>query len=96
MPEEEQREKLSRVIRQWNNNRLDLESSEHGFLSAVINYTNSSTVHFHLSPAFILYAAARSALKTQRATEITNKMAAMTGRVIQARKPLLTLLHLHS
>ncbi|KAI4804291.1 hypothetical protein KUCAC02_025922 [Chaenocephalus aceratus] len=56
------------------------ESSEHGFLSAVINYTNSSTVHFHLSPAFILYAAARSALKTQRATEITNKMAAMTGR----------------
>ncbi|XP_033984906.1 LOW QUALITY PROTEIN: afadin-like [Trematomus bernacchii] len=62
------------------------ESSEHGFLSAVINYTNSSTVHFHLSPAFILYAAARSALKTQRATEITNKMAAMTGRVIQRQQ----------
>ncbi|KAK5858007.1 hypothetical protein PBY51_011208 [Eleginops maclovinus] len=36
------------------------ESSEDGFLSAVINYTNSSTVHFPLSPAFILYAAARS------------------------------------
>lgn len=71
-------------------------SAEEPFLSAVINYTNSSTVHFKLSPAYILYAASRFALQrghsrgsppssnTHPVTSITNKMAAMMGKVIQA------------
>lgn len=71
-------------------------SAEEAFLSAVINYTNSSTVHFKLSPAYILYAAGRYTLQrhyrraspppghTHGATSIANKMVAMTGKVIQA------------
>uniref|UniRef100_UPI0037E9C8F6 afadin n=1 Tax=Semicossyphus pulcher TaxID=241346 RepID=UPI0037E9C8F6 len=68
------------------------DNSEEAFLSAVINYTNSSTVHFKLSPAYILYAAGRFALQRHRrgssppsksVTLITNKMVAMTGKVIQ-------------
>ncbi|XP_044231429.1 afadin [Thunnus albacares] len=68
-------------------------SAEEAFLSAVINYTNSSTVHFKLSPAYILYAVGRFALqrwgsppsgKTHGVTSIANKMVAMTGKVIQA------------
>ncbi|XP_036810417.1 afadin isoform X1 [Oncorhynchus mykiss] len=38
------------------------ENSEDPFLSAVINYTNSSTVHFKLSPAYVLYMAGRFVL----------------------------------
>ncbi|CAB1331291.1 unnamed protein product, partial [Coregonus sp. 'balchen'] len=38
------------------------ENSEDAFLSAVINYTNSSTVHFKLSPAYVLYMAGRFVL----------------------------------
>ncbi|XP_076013546.1 afadin [Genypterus blacodes] len=69
--------------------------SEEAFLSAVINYTNSSTVHFKLSPAYVLYAAGRVALqrrcsrgplplgRTHAATSISNKMVAVTEKVIQ-------------
>uniref|UniRef100_A0A3Q3KSL7 Afadin, adherens junction formation factor a n=1 Tax=Mastacembelus armatus TaxID=205130 RepID=A0A3Q3KSL7_9TELE len=71
-------------------------SAEEAFLSAVINYINSSTVHFKLSPAYILYAVGRFALQchcrrgspssghTHSVTLITNKMVAMTGKVVQA------------
>ncbi|TDG99213.1 hypothetical protein EPR50_G00207700 [Perca flavescens] len=166
MPEEEEREELAKVIRQWNNNRLDLfeisqpdknlefhgvmrfyfedrvggnvatkclrvcsnssthevietlsekfrpdmkmlttryslyeihaNKAEEAFLSAVINYTNSSTVHFKLSPAYTLYAAGRFALQrhyrrgssssgqTLGVTLIANKMVSMTGKRQQA------------
>lgn len=72
-------------------------AAEDAVLSAVISYTNSSTVHFRLSPAYILYAAGRFALRQQHkqgsqgkgqphgVTRITNKMVAMMRRVIQAR-----------
>ncbi|KAK5617642.1 hypothetical protein CRENBAI_002378 [Crenichthys baileyi] len=78
---------------------LILEAEE-PFLSAVINYTNSSTVHFKLSPAYILYAVSRSALQRQHSrsspssanthavTSITNKMAAMMGKVIQRQQAI--------
>ncbi|XP_056446789.1 afadin [Gadus chalcogrammus] len=68
---------------------------EEAFISAVINYTNSSTVYFKLSPAYALYATARSALrptdadgpapreKPNTVTTITNRMVAMTEKVIQ-------------
>ena len=71
-------------------------AGEEAFLSAVINYNNSSTVYFKLSPAYALYATARSALwppdtegpvpreKLNTVTAITNKMVAMTEKVIQA------------
>uniref|UniRef100_A0AAQ5YST2 PDZ domain-containing protein n=1 Tax=Amphiprion ocellaris TaxID=80972 RepID=A0AAQ5YST2_AMPOC len=70
------------------------------FLSAVINYTNSSTVYFKLSPAYILYVAGRFALQRHRGrssppsgrtygvTSITNKMVAMTGKVIQRQQTI--------
>ncbi|AWP16143.1 putative afadin-like [Scophthalmus maximus] len=67
--------------------------TEDAFLSAVINYANSSTVHFKLSPAYILYAAGHFALRCQRyrrgstpsgqkhsVKSITNKMVAMTEK----------------
>ncbi|XP_034153250.1 afadin isoform X2 [Esox lucius] len=38
------------------------ENSEDAFLSAVMNYTNSSTVHFKLTPAYVLYMAGRYVL----------------------------------
>ncbi|XP_059907336.1 afadin [Gadus macrocephalus] len=68
---------------------------EEAFISAVINYTNSSTVYFKLSPAYALYATARSALrptdtegpvpreKPNTVTAITDRMVAMTEKVIQ-------------
>ena len=71
-------------------------AGEEAFISAVINYTNSSTVYFKLSPAYALYATARSALrptdaegpapreKPNTVTTITNRMVAMTEKVIQA------------
>lgn len=58
--------------------------AEERFLSAVLHYTNSSTVHFKLSPAYVLYAAGRSALRTHAATRIINKSVAAADRVIQA------------
>lgn len=57
---------------------------EERFLSAVLHYTNSSTVHFKLSPAYVLYAAGRSALRTHGGTRIINKGVAMAESVIQA------------
>ncbi|XP_035811077.2 afadin isoform X2 [Amphiprion ocellaris] len=76
------------------------DHSEEPFLSAVINYTNSSTVYFKLSPAYILYVAGRFALQRHRGrssppsgrtygvTSITNKMVAMTGKVIQRQQTI--------
>ncbi|KAJ3613120.1 hypothetical protein NHX12_019372, partial [Muraenolepis orangiensis] len=69
---------------------------EEAFLSAVIDYTHSWTVHFKLSPAYALYAAARSALQpahlpplgsapggktdSHAVTAMANKMVAMTEK----------------
>ncbi|XP_038585533.1 afadin-like [Micropterus salmoides] len=76
------------------------DNSEEALLSAVINYTNSSTVHFKLSPAYILYAVGRFALQrhyrrgsppsgqTHIVTSIANKMVAMTGKVIQRQQAI--------
>ncbi|XP_014441875.1 afadin [Tupaia chinensis] len=71
------------------------ESSEDSFLSAVINYTNSSTVHFKLSPTYVLYMACRYVLsgqhrpdvspaeRTHKVIAIVNKMVSMMEGVIQ-------------
>ncbi|ERE82130.1 afadin [Cricetulus griseus] len=71
------------------------ESSEDSFLSAIINYTNSSTVHFKLSPTYVLYMACRYVLssqhrpdispteRTHKAIAVVNKMVSMMEGVIQ-------------
>nr|XP_058145741.1 afadin isoform X12 [Dasypus novemcinctus] len=71
------------------------ESSEDSFLSAIINYTNSSTVHFKLSPTYVLYMACRYVLSSQyrpdmspterahKVIAVVNKMVSMTEGVIQ-------------
>ncbi|XP_020826044.1 afadin isoform X21 [Phascolarctos cinereus] len=71
------------------------ECSEDSFLSAIINYTNSSTVHFKLSPTYVLYMACRYVLSSQYRPEISpterthkviaivNKMVSMMEGVIQ-------------
>ncbi|XP_012880023.1 PREDICTED: afadin isoform X8 [Dipodomys ordii] len=71
------------------------ESSEDSFLSAIINYTNSSTVHFKLSPTYVLYMACRYVLSSQHRPDISpterthkviavvNKMVSMMDGVIQ-------------
>ncbi|XP_030915168.1 afadin isoform X12 [Geospiza fortis] len=71
------------------------ESSEDAFLSAIINYTNSSTVHFKLSPTYVLYMTCRYVLSSQYRPDITpaerthkviaivNKMVNMMEGVIQ-------------
>ncbi|VCX15735.1 unnamed protein product, partial [Gulo gulo] len=71
------------------------ESSEDSFLSAIINYTNSSTVHFKLSPTYVLYMACRYVLssqcrpdvspteRTHRVIAIVHKMVSMMEGVIQ-------------
>ncbi|XP_068194682.1 afadin-like isoform X2 [Antennarius striatus] len=71
------------------------DKTEDVFLSAVINCTYSSTVHFKLSPAYILYAAGRFALLRHRSrspthlgqmhgvTVVANKMVAMMSGVVQ-------------
>ncbi|KAM4724608.1 afadin isoform 2-T2 [Anableps anableps] len=76
------------------------DDAEDPFLAAVINYTNSSTVHFKLSPAYILYAASRFALQrphsrgspssanTPPVTSITSKMATIMGKVIQRHQAI--------
>lgn len=70
--------------------------AEEAILSAAINYTNSSTVHFKLLPAYVLYTVGRFAVQcqykqgsqtsgqTHNLTQITNKMVAMIEKVIQA------------
>nr|XP_035974527.1 afadin isoform X17 [Halichoerus grypus] len=74
------------------------ESSEDSFLSAIINYTNSSTVHFKLSPTYVLYMACRYVLscqyrpevspaeRTHKVIAIVNRMVSMMEGVIQKQK----------
>uniref|UniRef100_A0A667G4D7 Afadin n=1 Tax=Lynx canadensis TaxID=61383 RepID=A0A667G4D7_LYNCA len=69
--------------------------AEDSFLSAIINYTNSSTVHFKLSPTYVLYMACRYVLssqyrpdvspteRTHKVIAIVNKMVSMMEGVIQ-------------
>ncbi|XP_068087887.1 afadin isoform X5 [Hyperolius riggenbachi] len=71
------------------------ENSEDSFLSAIINYTNSSTVHFKLSPTYVLYMTCRYVLsnqyrsdvspteRTHKVIAIVNKMVSMMESVIQ-------------
>ncbi|XP_051500661.1 afadin-like isoform X3 [Myxocyprinus asiaticus] len=71
------------------------ENSEDAFLSAIINYTNSSTVHFKLSPTYVLYMTCRYVLSSQYRPDISpserthkfiaivNKMVSMMEGVIQ-------------
>ncbi|XP_056675004.1 afadin isoform X4 [Monodelphis domestica] len=63
------------------------ESSEDSFLSAIINYTNSSTVHFKLSPTYVLYMACRYVLSNQYRPEIspaerTHKVIAIVNKMV--------------
>ncbi|XP_068199333.1 afadin isoform X7 [Antennarius striatus] len=71
------------------------ENSEDTFLSAIINYNNSSTVHFKLTPTYVLYMACRYILspsyrpdmspseRTHKVIAIVNKMVSMMEGVIQ-------------
>ncbi|XP_062293726.1 afadin [Scomber scombrus] len=71
------------------------DNTEDTFLSAIINYTNSSTVHFKLSPTYVLYMACRFVLsptyrpdtspseRTHKVIAIVNKMVSMMEGVIQ-------------
>ncbi|XP_036104181.1 afadin isoform X6 [Molossus molossus] len=71
------------------------ETSEDSFLSAIINYANSSTVHFKLSPTYALYMACRHVLSGQgrpeaspaerahRVVAVVSKMVSMMEGVIQ-------------
>ncbi|XP_063773697.1 afadin isoform X15 [Pseudophryne corroboree] len=71
------------------------ENLEDSFLSAIINYTNSSTVHFKLSPTYVLYMTCRYVLssqyrpnispaeRTHKVISIVNKMVSMMEGVIQ-------------
>uniref|UniRef100_A0A4W3HY89 Afadin n=1 Tax=Callorhinchus milii TaxID=7868 RepID=A0A4W3HY89_CALMI len=70
-------------------------TAEDAFLSAVVNYTNSSTVHFKLSPTYVLYMTCRYVLsnqyrpdmspseRTHKVIAIVNKMVSMMEGVIQ-------------
>uniref|UniRef100_A0A8C2DF89 Afadin n=1 Tax=Cyprinus carpio TaxID=7962 RepID=A0A8C2DF89_CYPCA len=74
------------------------ENSEDAFLSAIINYTNSSTVHFKLSPTYVLYMTCRYVMssqyrpdispseRTHKVIGIVNKMVSMMEGVIQKQK----------
>ncbi|XP_060907593.1 afadin isoform X16 [Labrus mixtus] len=74
------------------------DNSEDTFLSAIINYTNSSTVHFKLSPTYVLYMACRYVMsptyrpdmspseRTHKVIAIVNKMVSMMEGVIQKQK----------
>nr|KAF6461334.1 afadin, adherens junction formation factor [Molossus molossus] len=74
------------------------ETSEDSFLSAIINYANSSTVHFKLSPTYALYMACRHVLSGQgrpeaspaerahRVVAVVSKMVSMMEGVIQKQK----------
>lgn len=73
--------------------------AEDSFLAAIINYTNSSTVHFKLSPTYVLYMACRYVLSSQyrpdvsaserphRVIAIVSKMVSMMESVIQVSVP---------
>uniref|UniRef100_A0A4W5NM02 Afadin n=1 Tax=Hucho hucho TaxID=62062 RepID=A0A4W5NM02_9TELE len=72
--------------------------AEDAFLSAIINYTNSSTVHFKLSPTYVLYMTCRYVMsshyrpdvspsdRTHKVIAIVNKMVSMMEGVIQKQK----------
>ncbi|KAG8444323.1 hypothetical protein GDO86_009491, partial [Hymenochirus boettgeri] len=74
------------------------ENSEDSFLSAIINYTNSSTVHFKLSPTYVLYMTCRYVIsskykadisaveRSQKVVAVVNKMVEMMESVIQKQK----------
>ncbi|XP_075453025.1 afadin isoform X26 [Ascaphus truei] len=74
------------------------ENSELAFLNAIINYTNSSTVHFKLSPTYVLYMTCRYVLssqyrpdinpaeRTHKVIAIVNKMVSMMEGVIKKQK----------
>ncbi|XP_064847059.1 afadin-like isoform X13 [Oncorhynchus masou masou] len=74
------------------------DNSEDAFLSAIINYTNSSTVHFKLSPTYVLYMTCRYVMsshyrpdvspseRTHKVIAIVNKMVSMMEGVIQKQK----------
>ncbi|XP_067099467.1 afadin-like [Osmerus mordax] len=75
------------------------DNSEDSFLSAVINYTNSSTIHFKLSPAYVLYMAGRYELQrhgrsdspsspeqAHKVSSLVNKMVNLTESVIQKQQ----------
>uniref|UniRef100_A0A8B9H7G8 Afadin, adherens junction formation factor a n=1 Tax=Astyanax mexicanus TaxID=7994 RepID=A0A8B9H7G8_ASTMX len=76
------------------------EKKEEAFLLAVVNYTNSSTVHFKLSPAYAFYLACRFVLtqseernknpkKTaQRISTIVNKIVRLMDNVIQKQRSI--------
>uniref|UniRef100_A0A673Y006 Afadin n=1 Tax=Salmo trutta TaxID=8032 RepID=A0A673Y006_SALTR len=76
-----------------------LPATEDAFLSAIINYTNSSTVHFKLSPTYVLYMTCRyvmsshyrpdvsSSERTHKVIAIVNKMVSMMEGVIQVSPP---------
>lgn len=81
---------------EWSNYLiLCVRPAEDTFLSAIINYTNSSTVHFKLSPTYVLYMACRYVLspsyrpdmspseRTHKVIAIVNKMVSMMEGVIQ-------------
>ncbi|XP_072314349.1 afadin [Eucyclogobius newberryi] len=76
----------------------ETKRAEDLLLSAVVNYTNSSTVHFKLAPAFVLYAAARSLLgpraasgpggqrsQRSRVVALADKMVERLWKVVQRR-----------
>uniref|UniRef100_A0A7N8Y042 Afadin, adherens junction formation factor a n=1 Tax=Mastacembelus armatus TaxID=205130 RepID=A0A7N8Y042_9TELE len=80
--------------------RGEQQDTEDTFLSAIINYTNSSTVHFKLSPTYVLYMACRYVLspsyrpdmspseRTHKVIAIVNKMVSMMEGVIQKQKTI--------
>lgn len=62
-------------------------TAEDAFLSAIINYTNSSTVHFKLSPTYVLYMTCRYVLSSQyrpdiTPTERTHKVIAIVNKMV--------------
>ncbi|XP_061430653.1 afadin isoform X6 [Lethenteron reissneri] len=77
------------------------EGAEEAFLAGVVNYTNSTTAHFKLSPTYALYLAARRTLgspntasassaseeeRLRRTVSLVNRMVAMMEAVIQDLK----------
>nr|XP_061798640.1 afadin-like [Nerophis lumbriciformis] len=69
------------------------DHSEEAFLMAVINYANSSTIHFKLSPAYALYAAGRFALQRPDAliggiSSFADKMVAVMSKIIQRQQDI--------
>uniref|UniRef100_A0A8C7JBZ7 Afadin n=1 Tax=Oncorhynchus kisutch TaxID=8019 RepID=A0A8C7JBZ7_ONCKI len=79
--------------------RGEQQDAEDAFLSAIINYTNSSTVHFKLSPTYVLYMTCRYVMsshyrpdvspseRTHKVIAIVNKMVSMMEGVIQVSPP---------